>query len=270
MSTTVDTSFIQLYASEVKAAYQREGALLRQAVRVREGVAAERVYFPTLGKGIATTKARHADVNPMNTEHDRVYVDMADFYAPEYIDELDQAKVNFSLRAEYVRASAMALGRKTDDLIITAVDAACDAASHSQVAASLDLASVAAVSEEFNERDVPLDNMRFAVISPAYLSDLLGLAQATSNDYTREQIIVSGRKPAFWMGFNWIMHTGLPANVGALFFHRISVGLGVCRDIQTTIDWVPTKVAWLVNSWMSMGAVVIDPEGVHKLELSGS
>jgi len=83
MAVTVPTSFITLYASEVKAAYQREGSYLRQAVRVREGVGAERVYFPILGKGIATPKGRHADVVPMNIEHSKVYADLTDYYAPE-------------------------------------------------------------------------------------------------------------------------------------------------------------------------------------------
>lgn len=265
MAVTVPTSFIQLYASEVKAAYQREGALLRQAVRTREGVGAERVYFPKLGKGIATSKGRHADVTPMNTEHDRVYVDPSDYYAPEYIDELDQVKVNWSIRSEYVRASAWALGRQTDQLIIDALETG---AGNSAAEANLDLDAITAVSERLIDNDVPLDRQRWAVISPGYLSDLLGIDGATSSDFTREQLLVTGNKPAFWMGFNWIVHTGLGSNVGGYFFHTSAVGLAVARDIQTSVDWVPTKVAWLVNSWMSMGAKVIDGDGVEELTLT--
>lgn len=261
MAVTVPTSFIQLYASEVKAAYQREGALLKQAVRTREGVDAERVYFPKLGKGKATSKGRHADVVPMNTEHSRVYADMEDYYAPEYIDELDQVKVNFSLRSEYVRASAWALGRQTDEIILSELDNT----SNSENSDSLDLDLVTTMSEKLVENDVPMDRQRYAVITPAFLSDLLQIDGATSSDFAREQLLVTGREPAFWMGFNWIVHTGLPSGVNAFFFHKSAVGLGIAREIQTSVDWVPQKVAWLVNSWMSMGSKIIDEDGVFKV-----
>lgn len=266
MSVHVPTSFIQLYASEVKAAYQREGALLRQAVRVREGMGAERIYFPKLGKGMATAKGRHADVVPMNIEHDRVYADPKDFYAPEYIDELDQVKINWSLRSEYVRSSAWALGRQTDNLII---DAALGT-TNEQTKSALDLAAITGISEELINNDVPLDRQRWAVISPGYLSDILNINGATSSDFTREQILNTGTAPAYWMGFNWIVHTALGDHrddkMNGIFFHTSALGLAIARDIQTSVDWIPTKVAWLVNSWMSMDAVMIENDGIIKVK----
>lgn len=279
MAVTVPTSFITLYASEVKAAYQREGSYLRQAVRVREGVGAERVYFPILGKGIATPKGRHADVVPMNIEHSKVYADLTDYYAPEYIDELDQVKVNWSLRSEYVRASAWALGRQTDEIIVSALSAATQEVSTSGTSASgspkpLVLADVLSISKTLNEKDVPLDRQRWAVISPAILSDLLNIPGVTSSDFAREQILVTGAAPAFWMGFNWIVYSGFPAyaanTIQGYFFHTSAAGLAIGRDIQTSIDWIPTKVAWLVNSWISMGAVAVDPTGIVKLKVGAT
>lgn len=269
MSVTAPVSFVQIYEAEVKAAYQREGALLRNTIRNRQNLGAERVFFPKLGKGQATTKARHADVNPMNLEHTRVFADMQDYYAPEFIDDLDQAKINWSLRADYARASAWALGRQTDSLILNALDATPNQLS----AAALDTAGggamtlpvITGISEDLNNRDVPSDRMRHAVITPETLNELLQIQGATSSDFTREQLLVTGDKPAFWMGFNWIVHTGLPAGVKGFFYHTPSVGLGVTKDITAAVDWVPQKVAWLVNSWMSMGAVIIDEDGVVEL-----
>src|SRR5699024_875473 len=107
--------------------------------------------------------------------------------------------------------------------------------------------------------------MRFAVISPKGLNDLQQIPGVTSSDFVREQILVTGEKPAFWLGFNWVVSTMLPAGVNALFYHRQAVGHGISRDPTTAVDWVPTKVAWLVNSWMSMGATIIDEDGVFAL-----
>ena len=269
MSSSVDTAFIQQYDAEVKAAYQREGSLLRGSVRTRTQVGAERIYFPKLGKGAATQKARHADVVPMGLEHTRVFADMADYYAPEYIDDLDQAKVNWTIRSEYARASAWALGRTTDQILIDAMDATSNSTDASTVNSgsetTLTLAVVNKISERLNDRDVPMDRMRHAVISPETLSELLVIEGATSSDFTTQQLLTTGSTPAFWMGFNWRVHTGLPTGVKGFFYHTQAVGHGINSDIRSAVDWLPEKVAWLVNSWMSMGAVIIDGDGVEKL-----
>lgn len=271
MATSVPTAFIQLYESEVKAAYQREGSLLRGTIRTRSNAGAERIYFPKLGKGAATSKARHADVVPMDLEHTRVFADMEDYYAPEYIDDLDQAKINWTLRSEYARASAWALGRQTDALIIDALDQTTqDLAADSVTGSDGELTQgvLNAVSESLNDRDVPMDRMRYAVITPETLSELLVIPGATSSDFVREQLLITGNRPAFYMGFNWIVHTGLPDGIKGFFYHTPSVGHGIARDVTSSGDWVPTKVAWLINSWMSMGATIIDEDGVLKLTAS--
>lgn len=274
MSTTVPVSFIQLYDAEVKAAYQRQGSLLRGTVRTRTQIGAERIYFPKLGKGVATSKARHADVVPMNLEHSRVFADMTDHYAPEYIDELDQVKINWSLRRDYAQASAWALGRKTDEIILAAMDqtpntssaAAINAAATPPITGSaLTLPVITEMSKRLNERDVPQDNMRYAVVGPDELQELLQIPGATSSDFVREQLLITGRKPAFYMGFNWIVHTGLPPGVKGFFYHSSAVGHGIAKDVTSEFNYVPQKVAWLVNSMMSMGAVIIDADGIEEL-----
>lgn len=269
MSASIDTAFVQQYDTEVKAAYQREGSLLRGSVRTRSQVGAERIYFPKLGKGKATTKARHSDVVPMGLDHTRVFADMADYFAPEYIDDLDQAKINWSVRADYARAAAWALGRTTDDILITAMDATSNTTSadavNSATDTSLTLAVVNALNERFNDRDIPSDRMRHAVITPATLSELLEITGATSSDFTNQQLLVTGQEPAFWMGFNWRVHTGLPAGVKGLFYHTPAVGHGINKELTSTVDWISEKDAWLVKSKMSMGAVIIDEDGVEKL-----
>lgn len=273
MSDTVDTSFIQLYESEVKAAYQREGAMLRQCVRYRNQVGAERVYFPKLGKGEANTKARHADVTPMNLEHTRAFADMADEYAPEYIDDLDQAKINWSLRQDYSNASGWALGRATDKKILTAANATANEEGCSQLDSSasgkITKKVITALTRTFNDRDVPLDNRRWAIISPTALEEIQDIAEATSNDYVNEKLLVSGQAPVAFMGWNWMVHTGVEEVGGdtckGFFFHQPAMGYGTAQDIKTSVDWVAQKVAWLVNSWMSHGATIIDDDGVAKL-----
>lgn len=276
MSTSVPTSFAQLYTAEVKAAYQREGSFLRRLVRIRSDINSERVYFPKLGAGAATSKARHADIVPMNLTHSRAFADMTDSYAPEYLDDLDMAKTNIaSLRQDYANASAWALGRSTDNRLLNAAStslAANTANEISQAAATFALKDITAVSKAMTLNDVPLDRRRVAVISPELMERMQSLKEVTSSDFTSQQILISGMEPMFWMGFNWMVHTGVSdftdstgKDILGFFWHVPSMGLGIARDIQTSVDWVPEKVAWLVNSWMSMGAVAIDERGVFSL-----
>jgi hypothetical protein len=44
-----------------------------------------------------------------------------------------------------------------------------------------------------------------------------------------------------------------------------AVGLGINADVSTEINYVPQKAAHLLNSSMSMGAKVIDDNGVYEL-----
>jgi len=273
MSTSVPVSFIEQYEAEVKQVYQREGSLLRGSIRTRTQVGAERIYFPVLGKGAATNKARHADVVPMDLEHSRAFATMADYYAPEYIDELDQAKLNWSLASEYARASGNALGRQTDQVIIDSLTVTSNAVApntlDSTAAGKLTLDVIAGISETHNVADVPQDGMRYAVVSPRTHRELLQLTEATSTDFTTSQLLMNAREPAMWMGYRWIMHTGLPDDVKGFFYHSQAVGHGISRDVVTEVNYIAQKVAWLVNSYMSMGATIIDEPGVIKLTVQG-
>ena len=70
---TISTSFIEEFESGVHVAYQRMGSKLRNTVRTRNGVK-NKTTFQKIGKGFATTKARHGNVAPMNLAHTNVSV----------------------------------------------------------------------------------------------------------------------------------------------------------------------------------------------------
>jgi len=53
-------------------------------------------------------------------------------------------------------------------------------------------------------------------------------------------------------------------------FHRTALGLAENKAITTKVDWVPQKAAYLIDSMMSCGAVVIDEEGIVKISCDES
>ena len=50
-----------------------------------------------------------------------------------------------------------------------------------------------------------------------------------------------------------------------MVYHTTAVGLGIGADVSTEINYIPEKVSHLATSMMSMGAVVIDNNGIFEL-----
>ena len=122
MANTIDTAFIRQFETEVHLAYQRMGSKLRNTVRTVSNVNGSSVRFQKIGTGSASTKSRNGMVTPMELTHTTVDVSLSDFYAAEYIDKLDELKTNIDERQAVAQSAAAALGRKTDEILYTAMD----------------------------------------------------------------------------------------------------------------------------------------------------
>ena len=122
MSITIESSFIKNFQSDVHLQYQRMGTKLRNTVRVKNNILGSSTTFQKVGKGTASTKARHGKVPVMNVDHTPVECTLSDFYAGDWVDSLDELKTNINERMVIAKAGAYALGRKTDELIIAQLD----------------------------------------------------------------------------------------------------------------------------------------------------
>lgn len=47
---------------------------------------------------------------------------------------------------------------------------------------------------------------------------------------------------------------------------RMAVGLALGEEEATQIDWIPHLVSWQVRQGFTAGGVVIDPEGVIRVD----
>ena len=133
MANTIDTAFIKQFESEVHLAYQRMGSKLRNTVRMANNVTGNVVRFQKIGTGSASTKSRNGLVTPMELAHTTVEATMSDFYAAEYIDKLDELKTNINERQAVATSAAAALGRKTDEILYTAMDSGANSVSYTHL-----------------------------------------------------------------------------------------------------------------------------------------
>ena len=121
MSTSINQAFIKQFEEEVHQAYQRMGSKLRNTVRMKNSVQGSSTVFQKVGKGSASTKARHGKVPVMNVDHTPVECQLQDYYAGDWVDQRDELKINIDERQVLAIAGAFALGRKTDELIINSL-----------------------------------------------------------------------------------------------------------------------------------------------------
>ena len=266
MANTIDTAFIKQFESEVHMAYQRMGSKLRNTVRTVSNVAGSVVRFQKIGTGIATTKSRNGQVTPMELAHTTVEATMSDFYAAEYIDKLDELKTNIDERQAVAKSAAAALGRKTDEILVTAMDAGANSTQIHDASSAVEKADLLSVFETFGTANLPEDGGRYIAMHPKGFSDLFLITEFASSDFVGEQNLpyAGGMTMKQFLGFN-IFSTSAVAAGKSLCYHTSAVGLGVGADVSTELNYVPEKVSHLATSMMSMGSVVIDDNGIYEL-----
>jgi hypothetical protein len=265
MANTIDQAFIKQFETEVHLAYQRMGSKIRNTVRT-SNVTGSTARFQKIGAGSASTKSRNGNVTPMELTHSYVEVTMADYYAAEYIDKLDELKININERQAVAQSAAAALGRKTDELLTAAMDAGANATQIADVSGALDKADLLTLFQTFGTADIPEDGQRYLAMSPAGFADLFNITEFASSDYVGPQNLpfAGGMTMKEFLGFK-IYSTSAVAGGKNFAYHTSAVGLGVNADVSTEINYVAEKVSHLATSMMSMGAVVINSNGVYEI-----
>lgn len=270
MSTTIDQAFIKQFEREVHEAYQRQGSRLRNTVRTISNVNGNTAVFQKVGKGSASTKSTHGMVPVMNLDHTAIEVTLQDYYAGDWIDRLDELKINIDERQVIAGAGANALGRKTDELIINALTAATDNVVEDEDE-GMTLGKALKAFETFGENDVPDDGQRFAIVGWKQWSQLLDIDEFSHADYVGGEALpfTTATQAKMWLGTIWMPHSGLPVDSNDIrscfFYHKTAVGHAAASDVETDVTWHGDRAAHFVNNMMSQGAGLIDQGGIVKI-----
>ena len=260
MSTNLSPAFVQLFDSEVHAAYQAS-AQLRNVARMRSGVVGDSVKFPKVGKGQATIRVPQTEVTPINAAFNQVTVSLNDYQAAEYSDIFNQQKVNFDERQELAQVvgNAASAGTTVAKTVVTSGSAA---------ASNLNVGKIIAAKKALDAKNVPAQDRHF-VIHANNLAGLLGDERAVSGDYQNLRALVAGDINTM-MGFTFHVigdrdENGLPlaSNDRTCFaFHKKAVGCAVGIPATTEINYIPTRTSFLILAKLSMGAGAIDTDGI--------
>ena len=267
MALSVSTAFATLFDAEVKQKYQAQRKL-SGLVRERDAQGSNTVKFPKLGKGTASIRTPQSDVVPINATYTQATATMVDYGAFEYSDIFNQSHVNFNDRSELVELVGNAIGRRMDQVVVDALDAATPATVANSIGGSttdLNVAKIREAAKKLNANNVPASD-RVLLIHANSLNALLGETQATSIDFSTSRALMDGSVNQY-MGFTIVTlgdmdEGGLTIDGSsdrlAYAFHKNAIGLGVSMNQQSRVDYVPEKTSFLVSSMFSAGAVAVE------------
>jgi len=274
MSKYLTAGQIEAFGDDVKHAYQAEGSTLRKTARAKNGVVGGTYQFPTLSKGTATPRVPQTDVIPMNVVHARVTATLTDWNAPEYTDVFDQPKNNVDEQKELSFTIGSALGRRDDQVMLDALDAASTSQTVAHGSANLTTAKFRS-GKRFLDKIGAGKTDRYAVIHANNLYGMLGDSDADTFDKNAVKALVDGEINK-WLGFEVITledrdEGGLPvaSSIRTTYFYhggpRGTLGLAVGIDMRTEVNYIAEKTSWLANGLYSAGAVGIEATGIVEI-----
>lgn len=270
MSKTLSAAAQQQFDDDVKHAFQGAG-FLRDSVTIRNNVRGDIYKFRHMGKGMANQKPAQADVTPMDVSHSLIDCNLANWNAPEYTDIFDQAEVNFDEQQELAQVIANALGRRLDQQIIDAANAATPAGTIAHGSAGMTFAKVNTAAKHLTKKGVPAGDRTF-VIDADGCEDLLGETEVNSSDHNTIKALMSARVNDGFMGFKWKViedresfEGGLPksgSTITGFAYHKSAIGLAIGIDVKTEVNYIAQKTSWLCNGLLKSGAVSRDGDGI--------
>jgi hypothetical protein len=266
---SIDIAFTKQFESEVHLAYQRFGSKLLNTVRRKTNVVGKSTTFQIIGKGIAGTKTRGGQVPILNLVHTNVECILADRYGGEFIDKLDELKIEHDERGAVTTSIAAALGRASDADITAITDTFSGETAAAGVVTQV---KVEEAYEFMGNGDVPDDGQRFLAVAPQGWTNLMNITEFASLDFVPESDLPFpkvGFSAKMWFSFHVFSFSGLTLTGGTVrqnvAYHKSAVGHASGQDVQMDITWQGKEQSHLAVGSMSMNACLIDDLGGYRI-----
>ena len=203
---------------------------------------------------------------------------MVDYHDNRMLDRGDELRSISDPRSAYTIAAAGSLGRKIDDVILSALvgsaafgETGSSSVTHSNIVTAtlghLFLSNIAAIKLKFDDADVEEED-RIIAITPTALSNMLQIEQLTSADYNAVKALVRGEINTY-MGFRWVTTTRIAAgitggnvNAGsytAIAFHKYGVCCAeLAQPMVRTDERKDLSYSWQIYYELNIGAVRLE------------
>ncbi|MDO8385087.1 MAG: phage capsid protein [Polaromonas sp.] len=259
-------AFEKKYSDDVTHLASQKQSVLMGLTRVHRNVVGATHDFHKMAGLVAATRANGSsdEVTGLDAASSVVTATLTNHEVPIYVPRFDQFKTSVDAVSEYQIETVAAINRKIDDIIIASMAAATTTLA--TTAGGLTYAKLLEAVNFFMTNDVE-DTDRVFVLSPKAMTEALAITQLTSSDYMQVQAIMNaGIGKA--LGMTWVVSNRLPLATAArtcFAFNKKAVGVAVGQDLKTEINYIPQRVATLINSTVSLGSVVIDNLAIAKM-----
>lgn len=296
MSVYADQAWAQRFNDTLLITFQQQRSIVRTLLdpaMIHYDVSAAIDYHERLGTGIANdVVAPFAQTIAQNLNHSRRSCTMQSSDFTVLISDENTLRSMVNPTNGYTMTILAGCQRRADKHIIdaligtaatasvTAGTGAITAGTQAMLAAhqigaatAMDLARIINANELLSKKGVPNDGKRAFLYSPGQLRDILAITQASSSDFTKNQIHDKGTINGLnWQGFNWYeipdviqddastvlqRMLPIPSYRQCIAFHPSAVGLSIGKEIKTQLDARPDLQSrpTQVRSSMIMAAV---------------
>ncbi len=277
MADSQNATWGQAFSQNVLQLAQQKYSKLLPCVYQKPGVTGKVFFQDQIGQWSMEQKGGRNVQTPNNDPNlGRRRGTMVDWHDNRMLDRGDELRSISDPRSQYSIAAASAIGRKMDEIIITAAINSADSGETGSTsvtqgnivlatAASMTLARIIAVKQAMDDADVEEED-RFFVVKPAVLDNLLNLTAATSSDYTMIKSLIEG-KITSWMGFQWIMSTRIAAVSSSTLLGVAFQRFGLCAaqlqaPMVRTDERRDLSYSWQLYYELNMGACRLEESRV--------
>lgn len=308
MAVTIEQTWVHRFHDTLRLMYQQMGSLLQNTIdpgNVHRDVSAAIDHFDRLGNVIANDViAPFGPTVILNPEHSRRAVTLQSSDAAVLVSDEHTLRAMINPTNGYLRTIVAALGRRADKHIIDGALGSAQTAvitpgsgtiAHSGFVAlpsgqkvgagtAWDLTRTIAAYELMSKAGIPNNpSERIMVYSPGQTRNILAITQASSSDFTKNQIHDRGTiNGLVWEGFTWLEMADVVApdltvlqrmiplvstTRSCFAYHRGAIGLSIGREITTKINERPEINNAIQNrSIMMMGAGRLWEGGVVQVD----
>lgn len=235
------SNIIRTLEREVYREYRQRGSKLRNTVRnINSAPSLTTLFFPS---------------TPCVLEK---------ISASDWEDNLDDLAYDEQARRYVAKAGAYALGRKTDEMIVSQLAAAAAASAPPTTAVPKEGLTRDKIYQAFDMINDPDDGQRFALVGWKQWFQLLHIHEFADMDYV-ESAEIPGTKVKRWLRTLWIPHSGLPKHDSVrtcFLYHKSAIGHAVGSNVRTTINWHGDEAAHYFTHTMTQGACLIDAQAI--------
>lgn len=277
MADTQNATWAQAYSQNVMQLAQQKYSKLLPCVYQKPNVSGKVFFQDQIGQWSLEAKGGRNVQTPNNDPNlGRRRGTMVDYHDNRLLDRGDELRTISDPRSQYTIAAASSIGRKMDEIIITAAINSADTGETGSVsvtqgnivlatATSMTLARIIAVKQALDDADVEMED-RFFVVKPGVLDNLLNLTSATSRDFNDIKALIQGNITQ-WMGFNWIMSTRIAAVSSSTLLGVAFQRFGLCAaqlqaPIVRTDERTDLSYSWQVYYELNMGSCRLEESRV--------